>query len=207
MPALPPVFKVIKAVVNFTNNGVPGVNVFHVRYSGNTPSAIDMNSFATIVHGQWAQAFITSVHSGLILTSVNTADLTSPLGSQGTHVASIPGTATGSAAPASASVVGSWVINNRYRGGKPRTYIGGLVTNQMADPQHWLPALVTNMTNAFTGFMNGINTAVNPAGVGPFALGCVHYRSGHVALATPQFDPFVSVSVRSNIRSQRGRLT
>lgn len=207
MPALPPVPRVIKTVVNFTINTVPACNVLHIQYAGAVPNNTQMALIAQNVHSYWSQNFIILILPGTILQSVVCQDLSGPLGAQGNHTVAIPGSAAGAPIPASNAVVGSWSIANRYRGGKPRTYISGLQQSELADPQHWNAQTVTSFTNAFTGFMNSINGMATPAGVGPFVLGCVHYKSNHASLVNPTFDPFTGVQVRSNVRSQRGRLS
>lgn len=207
MPALPNVPNVLKAVVAFTINNIPCVNIFHIKYAGNPPFAADCNTIAALVHTQWSQNFNTNTTPATVLQSTTVQDLTSPTANQGIKVQAIPGTASGVTLSAQASIVGSWQIANRYRGGKPRTYISGLAQATLLDPQHFTTAFVSTITNSFTGFMNNINVATAPSGVTPLTLGCVHYRKGNVALAVPTFDAFTGVKVLSNVRSQRGRLT
>jgi hypothetical protein len=207
MPALPPVPKVLKTVVNFTCNLIPCANVFHIQYQGAAPTNANCAAIASSVHSFWSQNFIANLAPATLLQSVVVQDLSNQLGAQGSHVVGIPGAMSGAQLPSSVAIVGSWQIANRYRGGKPRTYISGLVQTHLADQQHFTFSIVTTMGNSFTGFMNSVNGLATPAGVGPFALGCVHYRHANAPLASPYFDPFVGVSVNTLVRSQRGRLT
>jgi hypothetical protein len=207
MAPLPPVQHVLKAVINFTINNVPCANVFHISYAGLSPTAAQANQVAQNTHSAWSQNFIPWLLPEMLLLNCMVSDLSDQFGAQGEYTLHIPGAASGTPIPASAALVGSWAINNRYRGGKPRTYISGFSQAQMLDAQHWNPDTVAILQNAFEGFLININGMSTPTQVGPFSLGCVHYRKDHAPLATPYFDKYQSVSVASGIRSQRGRLT
>lgn len=207
MPPLPPIQNVVKAVVGFTAQSIPCVNVFHIHYGGLSPTPPQANQIAQNVHSAWSQAFIALLDPIVTLNRVDVADLSNPLASTGSYVANIPGAAGGTYLPNNVAIVGSWSISNRYRGGKPRTYITGLNHEQMQDANNWLPTTVSGFQTAFAGFRVNINGFATPAGVGPFTLGVVHYRQHNAALATPTFDAFQSVVVRPGVRSQRGRLT
>lgn len=207
MPPLPPVQNVLKSITSWTMGPVNCVNIFHIHYGGNTPSVANAQAIAQQVHSAYTQAFTTLVLPTVQILQTEVIDLTSAYGSQGTYVQHISGTAAGPVLPNSAAIVGSWGISQRYRGGKPRTYICGMPETDLADSRTWSASTVTSFQNAFQGFMNSVNNMIAAVGVGPYQLGCVHYRRNLQPLPTPTFDPFTSVNVSNLVRSQRGRLS
>lgn len=195
----------MKCVVNWTLNGINCANVFHVKYQGSPPTPTDANLIAEGVHSAWSQAFITKVSTGLLLESCVATDLSGPYASVGEYVQNITGGGSVQAAPNSVCVVGSWLISKKYRGGRPRTYISGILNADIQNGTHLLPASVTPWTNAFAGFRNQINAMSTPPVVGPFVLGCVHYQLHHNALIPPEFEGFGPPTVNPSLRSQRKR--
>jgi hypothetical protein len=116
------------------------------------------------------------------------------------------GLASGTTAPANLAVVISWQIGRRYRGGHPRTYLPGPITEYTLDHVHWSQPTVDSFTTnagSYLGRINGIVVAT----FGPFRLVCVHYKHAHAALIPPAVDNVLSGRCNPLIGTMRRRLT
>ena len=207
MPTRPfvPVTDVVKIQANGTYNGGKFANIFHVKYSGTTPTVADLttfaNSFATqLTSGPCVGMDSTATYTELILTdltSVSSARAIVAISKAGTHVAT-------AGMPTQVSFVVGWTIARRYRGGHPRTYIAAQDQGNMANGINWITAWVTTVQNAMNSFLSGVNAIT--LGGATVQLGCVEYSTGHVLLTTGIFEPFSAAVGRVRICTQRRRL-
>ena len=213
MPPLPAAHHVIKCEIKFTDSqSARGlVNIFHVGYTGADISVTDLANFATqfdLLVNNTLTTFMTSsmTHDESVFT-----DLTSDTAPR---VITTPGTAGGNAgarAPASAAAVVSWLIARRYRGGHPRTYLGGLIASQIAEPNTLAEPFRTNFQTAARNFVNNVALINVPGGQG-FNLVNLSYYDKNVTPAPPHLRPvpftdqITGANVHSRLDSQRRRL-
>jgi hypothetical protein len=130
----------IEAVVNATQNGVPIVNVYHVKTGGGVSDA-DLEAVASAVQDWAVDEMLPNQHTSYIIGSIVTTDLSVEGGHQVTHELTTDNTGGSSSEPLSgqAAAVVSWRtarIGRSYRG---RTYLGGgqvgwTVSAQFLDP-------------------------------------------------------------------------
>ncbi len=205
MVALPFVPGCAKVVVKQTLAGVNVFNVFHVDGgAGSGWSATELGALATAVRNAWVTNVIPLQNSALTLNNVDAFDLASDIGPQASAVGSTVGTLAGSALPANAAICWSWTISRRYRGGHPRTYIGGLGTASVLNANTIVATQVTAHTNAAVALRAAINAVTTAAGTA--RLSTVHYRRNKILLTTPLVSPVNGVVVDSRLDSQRRRL-
>lgn len=205
MPALPAAPGVAKIIVQQTLANVNVFNVLHA-YGFNAAgySQAELDSLASTFRTAWVSNVIPLQDGDLTLGSVLTQDLSTDIGLQGSATGTTPGTNVGSSISANAACCWSWKIANRYRGGHPRTYIGGLNLNALTNPNTLVASYVTSQLAA----ANAVRTAVNGLVVGAdnWVLGCVSYYTAGALRPTPLFRAFTSVSVDNRVDSQRRRL-
>jgi hypothetical protein len=205
MVALPPVSGVAKIVVKQQLATVNVFNVLHAQTNDNhAGSASELGNLATAVRAAWVANVIPLQNPALTLTDVVCTDLTSDTGAEATVTGSTVGTSTGLASPANAAICWSWRIARRYRGGHPRTYIGGLSSTDQGSANTITPARVTAHLAAATSLRTAINGAATVNG--NWQLVVVHYRRNKAILPVPLVSSVNAVTVDTRLDSQRRRL-
>lgn len=214
MPPLPVVPDVCKVIISSTRSDSDVENILHIGYSGSAPSSANLATFLT---GSFVPAtetlFNAEGSTDLIGVSVEMIDLSSDTGASATEAMSSTGVRTGDFAPSSASVLTSWTINRRYRGGHPRTYwpFGTAGTYESGSSKLW-----------DTGFIAAVQTAVEDwaAAWGDATVGAtvfetlvnVSYVDKNLnptppyRRTVPQVDTIVLGTVKQRICTQRRRL-
>lgn len=115
------------------------------------------------------------------------------------------GAASGAAVPVNAAGCISWKIGSSYRGGKPRTYLPGVVIGNLASERTFNTTYLDAVQTGAAAFIDDVN-GLAPTGFDSVSLGVVHFFSGGVALSPPTFDPYLAASVQTRVCSQRRRL-
>lgn len=112
---------------------------------------------------------------------------------------------TGTAEISSAAIVIAWQIEEIYRGGKPRTYLGAQSEAKRDTNHTWQDSHVSDTASAAADFLEAVNgfTTTNVTSV---SLGCLHFFRAGVALTPPTFSPFLGASCQKRICTQRRRL-
>lgn len=157
MPALPAVPNVVLVRLKGTVGGQTFNNILHLQYVGAAPTVADLTSIGTSIGTAWNTNFAPLHLAGTVLTGVDLADLTNQAAAAASVALNIPGTRTGSALPAQACVVVSWVINRRYRGGHPRSYFPFGAIADMLTNHTWTTAFQTAVNTASNGFRTALN--------------------------------------------------
>lgn len=186
----------------------PWANVFWINTVGGV-SAPQAN-FDTVV-SNFGEAYYSSF--GAELPGTVTIDL-----AQGTlfqpnetalhssHIMAHQGAQTGSTASDNAACpVLSWVTNVYWRGGKPRTYLPGLMASFVLNNKQ----LTTAAQAAFQNTGNSFHTAVNALNAGVITQvqhGFVSFFSGGQERDPSSFFPISGCRVHLRIGTQRGRL-
>lgn len=199
--------KTIRIAVEGNIGGQPMANIFWVKTdveaTSNGSVADLLDDFAGALSGS---GLIAQFGNTLHVTQLRGVAVTAP-GSAFTHVraTSISGTVGGAQLPASACIVGSWLSTAYWRGGKPRTYMGG-VPSAYIDTNHSLDdsqkAAVLSKFQAFHSAVNGITTPAFDS----VELGFVRWQSHDEWLHPPQWFPFTGVTIHDRLATQRRRL-
>ncbi len=111
-------------------------------------------------------------------------------------------------------------IARRYRGGHPRTYLGALVSADLAGPAIWNATTLASLVTAWAGLMGDIAARVDTWTASPgaqhvnvsyyFGFHNVTYPSGRVRSvptlrSTPVIDFVTNYGSNPNVCSQRRR--
>lgn len=205
---------VVRVAVLGTYGDTTWVNTFWLQCGGSSsPTGTQMNAFA--------HSFLASYNSRLVphrstsLSSVECImDWNDGAGNQvaGTDATSAAGAASGSALPASTACVISWRISQRYRGGHPRTYLGGIPASALNQVNNFASSFVSNVQTDVNNFFADIN-ALTPAPFTSVVLGTLRQfaRGGSETtpktfLNPPVFVGYLSGIVKPGVATQRRRL-
>jgi hypothetical protein len=112
-------------------------NIVHYKFSGGGPSVGDLTTMGNALVSAWASLMNALQDGDTELTGVKLTDLTSALGAQTTVEAGLVGGRAGAYLPASASVLVTYDVAVRYRGGHPRNYLSVGVQADLATAQTW----------------------------------------------------------------------
>lgn len=151
----------VPAVVHFVMRGTKGgtswANKGYLQYSGPAPAVADLATVGTAIANAWNTDFAPICPAGVVLTTIDLQDLTSRLAARNSVTVSHAGTRTGTEMPNQVALVISWLINRRYRGGHPRTYLPAGVLEDVTSARLWAGAFVTAAQAAATAFRTALN--------------------------------------------------
>jgi hypothetical protein len=218
MAALPPVPKVVRWSLQFTQNTNSRLFThFYFQYSG-TMSAADLATVAAT----WSTAFKNNIlnllSSSLTFTGSTATDLSSSTAPQVVRSETGAGSVATTANPSGTSMVVEQRIARRFKGGHARIYLPGTSNAQNLNAQQWSSTAITNMN---TGFDNFVAAAVlaPPAAVGTLTQVTVSYFQGftqtlspgrrsrpiNTLRATPLVEAITSHVTNGRVASQRRR--
>lgn len=190
-------------------------NVLHYQYTGTPPTDAICAAFASAIASTWATNMAPACPSPTQLTQVQVTDLTSPSSGEGTWVGNHPGTRGDDSIPANAALLISYVIQNRYKGGHPRTYLYVLGNADLQGASEWSTAATAEVQADWRSFQNTVGT-LSDAGTVFNGFCAVRYRgkflpnSGppHFYLDTPIVMPIAVTGMDAvqQIASQRRRV-
>jgi hypothetical protein len=212
IPALPD--GTVELAIKGTNQGLPWACICHAKaVLTGTPTTGDAGVMAQRYHVGWAGQFI-PVQSDQI--ELHTVDATLWYGGgltlDGTYSNVVIGEDSGAPLPASAAVLVSLKVSERWRGGHGRMYIPGIVDDRLDTVNSYSGATITDFQDAYDAFkayVNGVSSthidSATQAVVRRFADG------GSLTIPPTYLDPpeVLTVTagvVRSHVASQRRRL-
>jgi hypothetical protein len=182
-------------------------NVLHCALGdiGSVPTQAQIDGLASGIYSAWTTTFLPLQANGLTLTEVLCMQLATTGGVTGVHTGSSGGGDISSGnLPNSAACCVSWIEGAHYRGGHPRTYLGGFKNGILADTRHFSAGFTSSMTSAANSFLSAVNALL---GGNVWHLGCVHYHGKVLTTpGVPRFLPFTGATVNSRLDSQRRRL-
>lgn len=156
MPALAPVPNVLRADLQWTVGGDLDVATrLFFRYSGGPPNSSDCVTLAASIYTA-AAAMHALWEPGTDLTGVKVTDLSSNTSGVGEHSQVTSGSGSTASMPGSVSVLVNYLINRRYRGGKPRSYLPFGSEIDIATRQTWTAAFVTSVNSALSTFFSAV---------------------------------------------------
>jgi len=204
MPPLPDAAGIVRVRVVGTVNGSPFNNLFHLQYTGTAPSVANLNSVCTSVLTAWQTNFKSLCPSTVVLASADAQDLTNASAASGLATDTTAGTRAGTPMPNSIAACITWKINNRYRGGHPRTYLPAGVIADVTGGNRWTYAFVTAADSAAAAFLVALN-AISVGG-STYKAVCLSYRRAKLPLDVPVPYTIVGSLVDHRPDTQRRRL-
>lgn len=220
MPS-PPDVKAVRVRLDYTQtDGFLGGNRFYLSYSGSAPSGSDLNTLATGIRTAWSTDMAQLVNDTWSLTEVDCLDLASALGASGFDTTAVVGTLSGTPLPAETATNVEFDIARRYRGGKPRMYIPGQVTANMANPGSWSSGWISAVNTDVGLFFTAVE-ALSPGSIGTLAHVNISFYQGVYTTTppwrgpgykyppkyrtTPQIDAISGYACKGEISTQKRR--
>jgi hypothetical protein len=187
VPPLPSVPDVIKiAMRGHMSGGYNWANVFHMAYGPTPPAENDCQTIAAHVEAQWVANFQPVCPSATHLDEVVVTDLSSPTAAEYTLLTTDSGTSSFNPIPANATALVSKLIQARYRGGHPRSYLAIGGDGHLADGAHWNSAFVNTYKTAWQTMIENL-IAGSPYGSTDLALECaVSYYTTDYTFTPPK---------------------
>ncbi len=189
--------------------GTPWANVFWIRNGGpGQVSAADLNALCAAVFG----AYVT--HFGSRISTFVTIEHASCLYYEGSgvqiggdHVGASAGTMAGTTLSAQVCTCISWLVQQRYKGGHPRTYLPMPSAAALADANTFIAAhvqAVKSGADSFAGDINGFTIG----GLSDLHIGTVSFVLAKAWRNPPVFRDYIpaSAQVDDRIDTQRRRL-
>jgi hypothetical protein len=209
MPPKPPVADVFRVAVRTNRTGRDQINVFHLhgllRAGFFGFDTADAQSVADGVFSAFHDTLLPQLTTDTTLIDCSVVDLTNITGVVGVHTGSGTGGLAGTAMPSNVSLCVSWKEALHYRGGHPRSYLGGVSATFLADVRHVTSSFAGIMTTAALAFRTQVNTLTSTA-ASAYTLSGVHYRIGGAVHTPPLVVPISAVAVNTRLDSQRRRL-
>lgn len=220
MPPLPAPGSIIRCEVKYgIDASIEAGSRFFLRYTSPAPSAQDLNELAGNVAGVWTTTMAPVTSSAEALHGVVCTDLSSASGNQGDWTGTQNGQESGAQLPASACGVVNHIINRRYRGGRPRTYIRCGTQADLTGTNEWSATFQATLLTKWEAWINGILTdgggslvlqnIVNVSwyeGFTVFTGPTGRARNIPTLRTTPLVDQVQSSTVSPKLGSQRRRL-
>jgi hypothetical protein len=198
----------VRLAIQGTWSSINFANIFHAQLT--TSSSIiqaDLDSWVTSVQAAYKTRF-----QGLMSTSVSYVVAKAILYTPGGGALSSSIAMTGAGTVGTAIVENnatcanlSWLSTVYWRGGKPRTYLPGVVQANLANALTLSAGGITAYNTGGAGFRTDVN-ALAPGTITGSSLGFVSFNSGNVPRATPLFFPITGVRVHPRLGTQRRRL-
>jgi len=184
-------------------------NVFWIRNgSGATPNSGDLQALLNWVGGQFDSRLMQHLSTDLKLTSGSAIYYEAGGEAFGTDVAfNGSGADPSDLTPANVAMVISWRVRARYRGGHPRTYLGGLGVDTQLDNVSFKDTFVNSVRVSADQFHADIN-AFTAGQLSDLHLGTVSFQLDNKWRAPAVFRDFTPAAalVDNRIDSQRRRL-
>lgn len=189
-------------------NGVSWANVFHVQLT--TATAItqaDFTLWVTAFSNAYINNFASRMANGVSIARI-VGTLYTPGGGQLTSdqgLASNGVEGAGAVEDNAASKVVSWLSTVYWRGGKPRTYLPGVLTADVLTNRFVTvaeQALIVTKANAFVAAVNALVQGT----IATTKLGFVSFMSGNADRVPPVFFPISAGTSHPRLGTQRRRL-
>lgn len=207
MPALQPVAGIVKVAVQYTTPVGSNLNILHVGSTANPSSWIvgDINEACHMILNAYDTFAFTLMSHNCVGFVAQGVDLTSVLGVEGEFTSTVTGGDTSQDLPQSAAAVISWNASRHYRGGHPRTYMGGMTVNSIADSHSITSTYQTGLTTMGNAILTNL-AGGSYTRTGTVGLVAVHRVQHGAVLTVPLVDQITGCVVKQRIDSQRRRL-
>jgi len=192
---------------NFGAGSPNWANVFHAQLTtGSAITQADLDTWTTSFQAAFKTRFA-PVQGNIVAYVLAKNVLYTPGG--GELISNIAMTGTGTEAGTNQDSltpckVISWLSTVYWRGGKPRTYLPGVMTVDSADSRSLTATAITNAKTAAQNFRTDIN-ALLPGTITGTTLGFVSFSQGNAPRTPPVFFPFTGATVHPRMGTQRRR--
>lgn len=157
LPLVPNVIKVV--IENQGNDGRVAANVCHFNYGGGAPSSADCSAIAEAFFNEWSDNFLAIMPAQTSLTVVTVTDLSTDFSGEGSYDnggVPLPGTSESGLLPFQAACLLSKFINQRYRGGHPRSYLPIGTTADLNDDGDWHTDFIGDVVGDWGTMIDGV---------------------------------------------------
>jgi hypothetical protein len=221
VPAQAPVVKTIRVKLTGSDGGGAQIdNSYYFTYT-QTADATSLNTLLGIVASSWSANLATHLPPSYHLTGIDINDLNNNTGAHVAETVSIAGTSNSvTELTSGAAAVISLKEGLKYRGGHSRSYLGGMVKENLADANTWSTVFAQALSAALAAFIAQIISAA-PALLGSLAHVVVHrfgdtaggpvlatsgrMRYKSVPLTNPITMPVTGYATNPQVASQRRR--
>lgn len=190
--------------------GLPWVNIFHAQWAagGTVPDSAGLLTMCIALRTAWTTNFKPLAITNSGLSMVECTDISSRTGQQANDPTVVAGGDATSGAPASAAVVLSWTIARRYRGGHPRSYIGGLPVTVFINAHTIDPTKKASFGAAGVAWRAAIRSLGTMGNTWEMANVSYYHKVGGLQAYKdpPDVDVITGVKVHDRLDSQRRRL-
>lgn len=198
---------VLRVRVKSVWNNISCGNRFFVQYGSGAggASAADLSAFAAAFESAYHTRFGPFLASNTKLTEVVVEDQTSDTAPSASWSGSVAMTgATADPINSATCAVVSWGLGRRYRGGKPRTYLGP-VAGGIENTNNFTATECVTIATAAVNFQTDVGGMGQPTIDLP-VLGAVSYTNNKAKRSVGLFEPFTNVRVNQRMGTQRRRL-
>jgi len=184
-------------------------NIFWVRNGQQSvPSSADLSWIAGSIYGLYSNSLFLPHTCGCTLEACNVIYY-GPDGLQlgGDYVANTVSAIQAGTMPASSSMCISWKVQQRYKGGHPRTYLPPFDVTAMLDAAHWDDGVRDGVRQEADQFHAALNGS-GQGGLTDLHLGTVSFVLDNAWRSPPVFRDFTpaAAEVDKRIDTQRRRL-
>lgn len=205
MPPLPAAAKVLRIAWEYGVEFQTNVNIFHLLYDGAGNNQSDLDGIGNDVSTA-IKAFLNPLQDvDVVNQQLTITDLTSSTALTTSGAQTGNGTHAGGMTPANCACCVSWHIHRRYRGGHPRTYVGGIPITAYLDERSFTTTYVALAQTRGTTFITDMNAIAGNA-YGTLTLVNLSYFTAGALRATPITDPILFSTTNARPDSQRRRL-
>lgn len=183
------------------------ISVMWLALTATSRSTTDLNTICTSIMNNWKTAVQPAMHNQSGVDSLE-AIWKTPGGGEiiGGSGASFTGSiTTGALEDAAACYLFNWRINAYYRGGHPRTYLGGIPTIVVTNGSDVDGATASAIQGRLLTFLNAVN-ALTAGGITACQLGTVSFAHANAWRTPPIFRGYTGVAVSPKIATQRRRI-
>lgn len=184
-------------------------NVFWVRNGANqTPGNVDYQAFLDNFLDLYKQHFSSHMHASVVIAEaigIYYGPAGGDLGAISTRAGA--GTQSGVALPNNCATCITWHVQQRYRGGHPRTYLPPPAATSIATTVQWADTHRTGTTSSANQFHSAIN-GITHGGLSDLHLGTVSFVLRNAWRTPPVFRDYVlnTAQVDARIDTMRRRL-
>lgn len=198
----------VRIALSGSLNTTPWASVFHAKLTKSAPvTQANLDSWTDAVAQQWDTQFGGEIANAVTMSRA-VATLYVPGGLQLTSdrgVSHAGREGAGVIADNAACKVVSWLSGVYWRGGKPRTYLPGVLEADVDVGKNVAAAKVTSLKAAALNFIAGVN-GLTFGTITATQFGFISFRSGNADRVPPLFFPITSSTVHPRLGTQRRRL-
>lgn len=165
-------------------NDLDVLSRLYLAYTGTAPTSANLNTMATTVGTAWGTNLKALAPNEITLTEVIITDLTTTSSGVGVAATSVVGTRGTAYIAAGSALLFNFLVDRRYRGGKPRMYAPFGISTDLSTAQLWSSTFRTACVTGLTNFRTAVIAAA-PSGTTITAQVNVSYYLGFTSVQNP----------------------